>query len=67
LLTSVTAKALIIAGRRDPIIPVQESEEIASLLPASTLRILDDAAHCLPWEAPKLVNSLMRDFLDNLE
>jgi pimeloyl-ACP methyl ester carboxylesterase len=63
-LSSVTAKALIIAGRRDPIIPVEESEEIASLLPGSALQILDDVGHCPPWERPTLVNGLMRDFLD---
>ena len=67
LLSSVTTKALVIAGRRDPIIPVQESQEIASLLPASTLQILDDAAHCPPWEKAKLVNGLMRDFFGTLE
>lgn len=62
-LGQMQCRALVIAGRRDPIIPVECSEELVSLLPLSELRILETAGHCPPWEEPQEVNRLLRNFL----
>ena len=46
----VTAPTLVIAGRRDALVPFQTSEAYASLIPGARLEIWDDASHMIPLE-----------------
>jgi pimeloyl-ACP methyl ester carboxylesterase len=61
----MTCEVLVIAGRYDTVTPLDCSEEIASLLPRAELYIVDNAAHCAPWEKPTEVNNAIRRFLCN--
>ena len=63
-LRETTCDTLVIGGIHDTITPVECSEEIASLLPHATLHTVNWAGHCAPWERPREVNTVMRNFLD---
>lgn len=62
-LPAVTAPALIVAGRHDPYCTLDQSEELAALLPRSELVVLDQAAHALSMDAGPTVEQAVNDFL----
>lgn len=49
----------LIAGREDPLFPVERVEHAARLLPAAHLEILDRCGHFPMWERPARVNHLL--------
>lgn len=55
--------ALVIAARQDRLCPVAVHEEIAALLPAARLEVLDTSGHMSPLECPQQVSVLLRDWL----
>lgn len=63
-LRGITSDALVLAATQDIVTPVDCSIEMASLLPCGTLRVLEPAGHCAPWERPDEVNHVLRRFLD---
>jgi len=58
---------LIIAGGRDPLVPLAQAEELAAELPASGLAVLPNAGHAAPLEAAGAVDLLVAAFLARLE
>jgi proline iminopeptidase len=64
-LPGVTVPVLVITGRDDRITRPQESEEIASLLPHATLRIIDDAGHFPFVEQPDAYLGAIREWLES--
>jgi pimeloyl-ACP methyl ester carboxylesterase len=54
---------LVVAGRHDVIAPPEAAQELAALLPHARLHIFEDVGHFSPWEKPRELNALMRDFL----
>ncbi len=61
-LKDITCPTIVITGMEDTIIPVDRSEEIASMLPDAELHILQRAGHCSPYETPDAFNALMQRF-----
>lgn len=62
-LSAVQAPALIMAGRHDPYCTVDQSEELAALLPRAELMILDNAAHAITLDAGPVVEQRVHAFL----
>lgn len=59
----IDAPALVVRGRRDPVVSQRWVEEVARRLPAGELAILPRAAHALPWSAPGELAELVGRFL----
>lgn len=47
-LKTITTPTLVIHGRADPLVPVENSEDIAKHIPGSRLELIDEMAHDLP-------------------
>lgn len=61
-LNRIECPSLVVAGDRDPYVPVRFGEAYATALPDSELRIVSGAGHW-PWvERPALVGEIL-DFL----
>ena len=61
-LVSLRVPVLILHGRHDPI-PVEWAEELAALLPAAELRILEESGHVPYVEQPEETFASLRAFL----
>lgn len=55
--------ALVVAGRHDPYCTLDQSEELAALLPNAELVVLDEAAHAVTMDAGPAVERAVHDFL----
>ncbi|MEV5440127.1 alpha/beta hydrolase [Streptomyces sp. NPDC052682] len=62
-LTRVTVPALVVVGADDTYTPVRDAEAMHALLPDSTLRIIEGAAHLPNLEKPAEFNAALREFL----
>lgn len=62
-LPGVSARALIISGRYDPLNPVEEGERIAQLVPDARLEVLERSGHVPNLEEPERLHQLILDFL----
>jgi pimeloyl-ACP methyl ester carboxylesterase len=63
---TIKAPTLVIAGRDDPSAPPAEAEVIASQIPNSELRVLDDAGHMVVIEKPQHVARAIKSFLGRI-
>lgn len=63
LLGTIQAPALVICGRHDAVVPLQESKRLARALPNARLAIVEDGAHGLIFDAPESFNGLVCGFL----
>ncbi len=61
-LARITAPTLILAGRRDWICPPEFSEEIARLIPGSSLRIFEHSSHSIRSDEPQAMLSAIAGF-----
>jgi pimeloyl-ACP methyl ester carboxylesterase len=59
-LGELKAPTLVIHGREDQMLPVANGRQIASLIPGSTLEILDGVGHMFFWEQPERAAELLR-------
>ena len=64
-LPDVRARTLIVTGDRDQLIPPQNSEVLADLLPEARLVILRGHGHRAIWETPRRCVELVADFLEH--
>lgn len=55
--------ALVLCGRNDAITPLAVSEQMAALMPQSSLVVLDDCGHLAPLEKPQQVSAALRAWL----
>jgi 3-oxoadipate enol-lactonase len=62
-LGQLTMPVHVIGARRDILIPVWKSEELADLIPGATLTIMEDVGHGAMWERAAEFNQLVLDFL----
>ena len=53
----------VIGARRDVLIPVWKSEELAALVPGAKLTIMEDAGHGAMWERAEDFNRMVLEFL----
>jgi len=61
---AVRAKALLIWGRHDPLVPPSMGERLAGILPGARLVLFDESGHLPMVEEPERFNQVVRDFLD---
>ena len=59
-LPTIQCPTLIIAGRQDTICPVVLHQEMANLIPNSTLQIIEDCGHLSTLEQPATVNQAIK-------
>jgi 3-oxoadipate enol-lactonase len=62
MLDKITVPALILAGKEDRSIPIQQSEFLHQQLPRSILHLIDKAGHLPNLEQPAEFNRLVKDF-----
>jgi proline iminopeptidase len=62
-LSRIKAPTLILAGRHDWICPPEFSEEIARLIPGSTLQILENSSHSVRVDQPEAMLPAIRGFV----
>ena len=59
----VACPTLIIAGARDQVVPLAESERLARLIPRAQLEVVPHGSHCPHFDDPGLVCRRMAEFL----
>jgi pimeloyl-ACP methyl ester carboxylesterase len=62
-LPQIGVPTLVAVGAGDQLTPPDLAQEIATLIPHSELRLLDDAGHLPPLETPGAVNATLRNWL----
>jgi pimeloyl-ACP methyl ester carboxylesterase len=67
LLTRVTVPALVVVGADDAYTPVSDAEDMHALLPDSTLRVVEGAAHMPNLERAKEFNEALGEFLARVD
>jgi 3-oxoadipate enol-lactonase len=60
----VTCPTLILVGSEDAATTPADAEALASVIPGSSMVVLDGAGHMSNWEAPEAFNQAVRGFLD---
>jgi pimeloyl-ACP methyl ester carboxylesterase len=63
-LGDITVPTMVIVGKDDIARPPHESEEMARLLPSSSLKVVENAGHIASLEQPGVVNTLLEQFLE---
>ncbi|MGM0898550.1 MAG: alpha/beta fold hydrolase [Bacillota bacterium] len=66
LLHQVTAPALIISGKEDPIASQEDQQKLAAAITNSQLCILQQLGHMLYWEDPEEVAKTITRFVDEV-
>lgn len=66
LLPDIRCPALVVCGDADQLTPPECSLELATLIPAARLEMLDECGHMLTLEQPQRVNALLLDWLASL-
>jgi 3-oxoadipate enol-lactonase len=65
-LPGIRVPTLIIAGADDALIPIEESESMARLIPCAKLVIIPDAGHMAPLENHEATDAALLGFLQSL-
>jgi pimeloyl-ACP methyl ester carboxylesterase len=65
-LPQVKAPTLLMRGEHDPTVPQAAAEEMAGLLPTSTLLVLKGRWHCVHYTAPAIVCDAIERFVGQL-
>ncbi len=65
-LGEIGCPALVVVGRDDGVTPVEQSREIARLIPRAKLAVIEGAGHLVLYERPDLLNSLIEKFVAGL-
>ena len=66
LLPHIHVPTLVIAGREDALIPVEEAEEMALHIPHATLQIVPQAGHLVTMERPRMTTRLIQHFVASI-
>lgn len=64
LLPTMDCPALVACGRQDAWAALAQHEEMARLIPGSTLAIVEDCGHMAPMERPREVTHLLAEWLN---
>lgn len=62
----IAAPTLVIAGESDAVIPLSDSEPMATSIPSAELVIIPESGHMSAMENPAAVNSAVLRFLGSL-
>jgi 3-oxoadipate enol-lactonase len=66
-LSTIRCPTLVIAGEHDPYCPPKASKMIADAISGAELTVIDDAGHCMQFEASDKLNKLIAGFIDRHE
>jgi pimeloyl-ACP methyl ester carboxylesterase len=64
-LASIRCKTLVLAARKDQLMPVELLEELARGIPKSTLAIVENSGHMASLEQPEEVAQLLQAWLED--
>ncbi len=64
-LGEMTIPVRVLWGAADAWIPVETGRRLASLIPGSSLRVVDDAGHLMQYDAPVALADEIRSWLDD--
>ena len=67
MLPGIEAETLLVWGRQDGLVPVEQGEALRSTLPNAGLTLIDNCGHLPMAEKPETFNRLVRDFLVGME
>lgn len=67
LLNRITCPALVITGKRDILVPPENSRVLVELIPSARLIELDDIGHMVHLEASNIFNKLVLEFFQDIE
>jgi pimeloyl-ACP methyl ester carboxylesterase len=62
-LASIASPTLVLHGRNDWVVPINESEEMAQKIPNAQLHIFEQAGHSVPYDTPEELIEQIRLFL----
>lgn len=62
-LPGISCPTLVLCGREDALTPLHLHEEMASLIPVSQLRVIEECAHLSALERPERVTAALREWL----
>lgn len=62
-LGNLSKPVLLIWGRHDRAVPVEQSGPLLELIPSAVLHVIDGCGHTPHYEQPRIVNPLILDFL----
>ncbi len=63
VLPHIDCPTFVIVGRDDDWSPVDQHEELARMIPGAQLRIVENAGHMAPAEAPQAFNKALQEWL----
>jgi pimeloyl-ACP methyl ester carboxylesterase len=63
---TITAPTLIIWGARDQLLPWEDKDMLAAVIPSSRLLIYEDTGHVVLWEQPERIAADVTDFVQTL-
>jgi 3-oxoadipate enol-lactonase len=63
-LATIPVPTLVVAGERDRLTPVDDSVELAGLIPGAELAVIPGAGHLFPIERAASFNRMLLRFLD---
>ena len=67
MLPAIDAETLLVWGRQDGLVPVEQGEALRSVLPNARLSLIDNCGHLPMSEKPETFNRLVRDFIVGVE
>jgi len=59
----IACPTLVLAGRDDPVTPVDAHRALAAAIPGARLAVVEQAGHLVPLDQPVAVTALLRDWL----
>ncbi len=65
-LGEVACPALVVAGEKDLVAPLEESGIMAANFRQGRLEVVEDAGHMVSWEKPKVVNAALARWMGTL-
>ncbi|MBO1909822.1 alpha/beta fold hydrolase [Sporosarcina sp. 6E9] len=63
ILPTISCPTTIIVGKEDQICPVHMSVYMATTIPGSNIKIIENAGHLITLEQPEIVNKYLREWL----
>ena len=65
--SEIEVPTLVVAGDRDPVVPLEQSVALFQALPRARLMVLPGIGHGAPHRAPGLLNQALADFWSRVE
>jgi pimeloyl-ACP methyl ester carboxylesterase len=62
-LEHISHETLVICGDDDPLVPVENAEILASMIPRAKLEIVKDAGHLMLWDDAQAIGARIREFI----